>query len=151
MEALASYAKIKPSELKEIVDSGMLAVMRGELTRTLEGLASVTGAAVSALREDAKILDVSLAGMADFQTWLRWQYRFERLTAAASRVAAAEVRTLETAVEAAQEASVQPPAEPPAVYPIPTPQSVPSGQPAPPPSQSVMPSPHEEGQSTPPP
>jgi hypothetical protein len=128
MDTLLSYKAIEPSQLKELVTSGDLALMRGEITRILDGLASETTAAVSALQKDAGTIGVSISEMADFQSWLKWSGRYRMLTQAASASTAAQVRALETAVDAAMQQSVMPPAQTPAVYPAP-------------PNQSVMPGP----------
>jgi hypothetical protein len=123
MEVLQSYKAVEPSQLKELVTSGDLALMRGEVTRILEGLSSETSAAISALQKDAGALGVSIADMADFQSWLKWQGRYRLLTTSASEATAAQIRALETALEGVQQQSVQPPRES-RDYPLPPNQSV---------------------------
>jgi hypothetical protein len=123
MDVLLSYKAVKPKQLAELVDSGDLALMRGEITRILDGLSSETTAAVNALQKDAATLGVSIADMADYQFWLKWQGRYKMLTAAASESTAAQIRLLETAVDACRQESVQPPSES-REYPLPPNQSV---------------------------
>ena len=130
METLESYAKASVTDLAEIVTSGDLAMLRGEIARILDSLGSATGAAVTALRKDLTDLGVVIPqqAMADIESWLKWQRRFDVLRSAASNATAAEIRVLETAIQACEQQSVQPPSEPPAIYPQP-------------PNQSVMPPP----------
>lgn len=104
-------------------------LMRGEVTRILEGLSSETSAAISALQKDAGALGVSIADMADFQSWLKWSGRYRMLTTSAAEASAAQIRALETALEGVQQQSVQPPRES-RDYPLPPNQSVmPPGSP----------------------
>ena len=133
MEVLESYKAIEPAQLKELVTSGDLAAMRTEITRILGGLSSETSVAIGALQKEAGGIGVSLAEMADFQSWLKWQVRYKALTDGATGATAAQIRTMETALEAAQQASVQPPSES-REYPLPPNQSV-----APPPQAPVGP------------
>jgi hypothetical protein len=123
MEVLQSYKAVEPAQLKELVTSGDLALLRGEVTRILDGLSSETSAAISALQKDAGAIGVSIAEMAEFQSWLKWRGRFRMLTTAAAEATAAQVRVLETALEGAQQASYQPPQES-RDYPLPPNQSV---------------------------
>lgn len=123
MEVLQSYKAVEPKQLEALVTSGDLALMRGEITRILDGLASETTAAVSALQKDAGALGVSISEMADFQHWLKWSGRYRQLTTAAGGAAAAQIRALETALEGVQQQSVQPPRES-RDYPLPPNQSV---------------------------
>ncbi len=125
MEALVSYKSVTPVELKEIVTSGDLVVLRGELDRLLGALSSETGNAVTALRGEAQSFGVSLAGNPDFEALEKWRGTYAKLASGARSASEAQVRALETALQQAQEATVQPPTEPPAVYPVATPQSVP--------------------------
>ncbi|MFH0751254.1 MAG: hypothetical protein V2B17_05410 [Chloroflexota bacterium] len=123
MDVLASYKLVEPSQLKELVTSGDLALMRGEITRILDGLSSETSAAISALQKEAGGIGVSLSEMADFQSWLKWQGRYKALTDGAAGATAAQIRAMETALEEAQQASYQEPRES-REYPLPPNQSV---------------------------
>jgi hypothetical protein len=123
MEVLQSYKAVEPAQLKDLVTSGDLALMRGEITRILNGLSSETSAAIAALQKEAGGINVSLAEMADFQSWLKWQARFKTVTDGAAGATAAQIRVIETALECAQQASVQEPQES-REYPLPPNQSV---------------------------
>jgi len=123
METLEGYRYMKVGELETIVKQGDLALLRQELDGLLGSLSGEADAAIAILRKDAATVEVSLADMAEFQSWLSWQGKYRAVADLARDATAAEVRVLETALQEAQRRSDQS-VTPGVDYPVPPNQSV---------------------------
>ena len=107
METLEGYRYMEVGQLEKLVKQGDLAALRGELTGLLDALSTATSSAITALQKDAGAIGVSLADMAEFQSWLKWQATYQGLTSFAREATAAEVRALETALQELKQSSDQ--------------------------------------------
>lgn len=100
MEQLRSWGSIDPRLLREVVTKEELGATCRRIEGILDGLTSQTGAAVTALQKEGQALGVDLAGIEDFQAWLRWRDRFRQY----SKAGVAGVATLEGGLRAMLEA-----------------------------------------------